>query len=165
MNKKIPNWKEYFMLEAITASFRSKDPATQVGCVFVDENNHQLSMGFNGFVSGVDESKFTWTKDKDLPLSQTKYAYVIHAEANAILHSSNNLKNSTLYVTLFPCNECAKMLATLKIKKVYYLDDKNHESESNKASRLILDSSNIEYEQVSIRKEIIELYKDKINLL
>ena len=165
MKREIPNWQEYFMLEAITASLRSKDPSTQVGCVFVDENNHQLSMGYNGFAANIDETKFTWDKESDKPYSETKYAYVIHAEANAILHSSNKLENSILYVTLFPCNECAKMLATLKVKKVYYLEVKNEESESNKASRRILEACNIPYEKVEIRDNILDNYINKINFL
>lgn len=166
MNKRIiPNWHEYFMLEAITASLRSKDPSTQVGSVFVDENNHQIAMGYNGFVAGVDESNFTWDKDSNLPYSETKYAYVVHAEENAILHSNRDFKNSTLYVTLFPCNECAKKLATCKVKEVYYLEVKNPNSESNKASRKILDAAGIKYTKLKIRDEIIELYKNKFDSL
>jgi dCMP deaminase len=161
----IPNWHEYFMLEAISASLRSKDPSTQVGCVFVDENNHQIVMGYNGFVSGVDENKFTWEKSDNLKFSEKKYAYVIHAEANAILHSNKDLKNSTLYVTLFPCNECAKMIATSKVKKIYFLEEKNRDSEINIASRKILDASGIKYKKISIRKKILNLYVKKIRSL
>ena len=49
------DWDEYFMLQAMIASFKSKDPITKVGCVFVDENNHQITMGYNGFVAGINE--------------------------------------------------------------------------------------------------------------
>ena len=51
------SWDEYFMLQAMMASFKSKDPSSKVGCVFVDENNHQITMGYNGMIAGIDEEK------------------------------------------------------------------------------------------------------------
>ncbi len=144
------NWDEYFMLQAIVASFRSKDPVTKVGCVFVDNENHQLSMGYNGFIAGVDESKLPWGKDKDHPLEHQKYPYVVHAEANAILHSSVSLKNSRCYVTHFPCHECAKMLASKKVKEVIYFSDKHRTSESTKISKRLFELTGIEHRQLEI---------------
>ncbi|MEX0799136.1 MAG: deaminase, partial [Bacteriovoracaceae bacterium] len=105
------SWDEYFMLQAMMASFKSKDPATKVGCVFVDQKNHQITMGYNGFVAGINETKLPWGKDKTQALEHQKYGYVVHSEANAIIHSPRSLENSTCYVTHFPCNECAKLLA------------------------------------------------------
>jgi len=156
--RKVPNWNEYFMIQAITASLRSKDPATQVGCVFVDDDNHQITMGYNGMIAGLDENSFTWCKDKNKQLHETKYAYVSHAEENAIMHSKGELKGTTLYVTLFPCNACARMLATKKIKKVYYLEEKSGERSMYIASKKILDAANISYEKISISEETLNLY-------
>ncbi len=146
--KSILGWDEYFMLQAMMASFKSKDPATKVGCVFVDDNHHQLTMGYNGFVAGIDESKLPWGKDKNQPLEHQKYSYVVHSEANAILHSPVSLAGSTCYVTLFPCNECAKLLASVKVKEIVYLSDKHGHTEGNKISRKIFDLTGIKYRQL-----------------
>ena len=142
------SWDEYFMLQAILASFKSKDPATKVGSVFVDDNNHQLTMGYNGFVAGIDESKLPWGKEKSQPLEHQKYGYVVHSEANAILHSPRNLEGSRCYVTLFPCNECAKLLASVKVKEVIYLSDKHIGTESNTIAKKIFEFTGIKYRQL-----------------
>ena len=84
------SWDEYFMLQAMMASFKSKDPVTKVGCVFVDNKNHQITMGYNGFVAGIDEAQLPWGKSKDVSLEHQKYGYVVHSEANAIIHSPPN---------------------------------------------------------------------------
>lgn len=149
------NWDEYFMLQAMMASFKSKDPNTKVGCVFVDDNNHQLSMGYNGQIAGIDESKIPWGNVKTVPLDQQKYAYVVHSEANAILHAKANLADSRCYVTLFPCNECAKMIATVKVKEVIFLSDKYAGGVENQISKRIFDMSGIKYRELNLRPEIV----------
>lgn len=149
------NWDEYFMLQAMMASFKSKDPNTKVGCVFVDNNNHQLSMGYNGQIAGIDETKIPWGNVKSVPLDQQKYAYVVHSEANAILHAKADLTHSRCYVTLFPCHECAKMMATLKIKEVVYLSDKYTGSIENQISKKIFDMSQIKYRELKLNRSII----------
>lgn len=149
------SWDEYFMLQAMLASFKSKDPATKVGSVFVDQNNHQLTMGYNGFIAGIDEAKLPWGKDKDQPLEHQKYGYVVHSEANAILHSPTSLSNSKCYVTLFPCNECAKLLASVKVSEVIYLSDKHCETQSNTIAKKIFDLTGIKYRQLTPSKDVI----------
>jgi dCMP deaminase len=149
------NWDEYFMLQAMMASFKSKDPNTKVGCVFVDDNNHQLSMGYNGQIAGIDETKTPWGNNKTVPLDQQKYAYVVHSEANAILHAKADLAHSRCYVTLFPCHECAKMIATVKVKEVVFLSDKYSDTLENQISKRILDMSGVNYREIKIRKEIV----------
>jgi dCMP deaminase len=149
------SWDEYFMLQAIMASFKSKDPATKVGCVFVDTNNHQLTMGYNGFVAGIDEKKLPWGKDKSQPLEHQKYGYVVHAEANAILHSPRNLEGSRCYVTLFPCNECAKLLASVKVKEVIYMSDKHIGTESNTIAKKIFKLAGIKSTQLIPSKDLL----------
>jgi dCMP deaminase len=144
------NWDEYFMLQAMMASFKSKDPNTKVGCVFVDDNNHQLSMGYNGQIAGIDESKIPWGNSKDVPLDQQKYAYVVHSEANAILHAKANLHGSRCYVTLFPCHECAKMISTVKVKEVVFLSDKYHSTVENQISKRIFDMAGIKYREFKL---------------
>lgn len=149
------NWDEYFMLQAMMASFKSKDPNTKVGCVFVDDNNHQLSMGYNGQIAGIDETQTPWGNNKAVPLDQQKYAYVVHSEANAILHAKADLAHSRCYVTLFPCHECAKMIATVKVKEVVFLTDKYADTVENQIAKRIFDMSGIRYRELSLRKEII----------
>ena len=149
------NWDEYFMLQAMMASFKSKDPNTKVGCVFVDDNNHQLSMGYNGQLAGIDESKIPWGRNKTVPLDQQKYAYVVHSEANAILHAKADLAESRCYVTLFPCHECAKMIATVKVKEVVFLSDKYSDTVENQIAKRIFDMSGIKYREIKLRKDIV----------
>lgn len=149
------NWDEYFMLQAMMASFKSKDPNTKVGCVFVDDNNHQLSMGYNGQIAGIDESQTPWGNNRAVPLDQQKYAYVVHSEANAILHAKADLAHSRCYVTLFPCHECAKMIATVKVKEVVFLSDKYVDTVENQVAKKIFDMSRIKYRELRLRREII----------
>lgn len=150
------NWDEYFMLQAMMASFKSKDPATKVGAVFVDQNKHQITMGYNGFVAGIDETQLPWGKDKSVPLEFQKYGYVVHAEANAILHSPRSLQDATAYVTLFPCHECAKLLASVKVKEVVYLQDKHQGTESHRISHKIFELTGIKTRALKLNPELIE---------
>ena len=143
------------MLQAMMASFKSKDPATKVGAVFVDQNNHQITMGYNGFVAGLDESKLPWGRDESVPLEHQKYAYVVHAEANAILHSPRSLVGARAYVTLFPCHECAKLIASCKVSEVIYLSDKYQGQESNRISKKIFNAAAIATRRLSLSKDII----------
>lgn len=147
----ISSWDEYYLSLALLASRKSKDPATKVGCILVHEDGRQVAMGFNGFLPKIDESNFTWNKTSE-NYSENKYAYVLHAEENAILHSQESLDGATAYVTLFPCNRCALMLAKKKIKKIVYLDQGDTSKEYYKASIKILKAANIDCVQYDIDK-------------
>ena len=117
-------WEEYFMELAKLTAKRSKDPVTQVGDVIINKNKRIIALGYNGFIDIPDNDKlFPWTKNSN-NYEEIKYSYVIHAEANAILNSTSSIKDSTLYVTLFPCRECAKLIIQSGIKKIIYLDYK-----------------------------------------
>lgn len=117
-------WEEYFMELAKLTAKRSKDPITQVGAVIINKNKRVIGLGYNGFIDIPDNDKlFPWTKNSN-NYEEIKYSYVIHAEANAILNSTSSIKDSTLYVTLFPCRECAKLIIQSGIKKIVYLDYK-----------------------------------------
>lgn len=145
MNR-VLSWDECFMSIAIITSKRSKDPSSQVGAVIVDEENKIVSVGYNGMPRNIDSNELTWNKNEGL---DNKYLYVCHAEFNAILNIRNgsSLKGCTLYVTLFPCNECAKAIIQTGIKKVIYLSDKYKDHLEVKASKKLLDLANIEYEE------------------
>ena len=156
------NWDEYFMLQAMIASFRSKDPSTKVGAVFVDSNNHQVTMGYNGFVAGIDETKIPWGKDPNAPLEEQKYGYVVHAEANAILHCKGPLEGTRAYVTLFPCNECAKLIASSKVDEVIFLSDKHADKSHTKIARKIFDLAGIKYRKLEISNALVSKLDDHL---
>ncbi len=141
-----PSWDEYFMTVARMASLRSKDPSTKVGAVIV-KDNRLISMGYNGMPHGID---FTYDSREGL---DSKYLYVCHAELNALLNlrGYNSVEGSTIYVTLFPCNECAKMIVQAGIKKVIYLSDKYADQDIYKASRRLLESAGVELVEYSGR--------------
>ena len=147
-------WDEYFMGVAVLSSLRSKDPNTQVGACIVNPDKRIVGVGYNGFPRGCSDDELPW--DRNGEWIETKYPYVCHAELNAILNSSlPSLKGSTLYVALFPCNECAKAIIQTGIKKVVYLSDKYRDTDSAKASRRMLESAGVELEQLRTdRKEI-----------
>lgn len=159
------SWDEYFMLQAMIASFRSKDPVTKVGSVFVDNNNHQITMGYNGFIAGIDESQMPWGKDKSAPLEDQKYGYVVHSEANAILHATRSLDGSRAYVTHFPCNECAKLIASSKIKEVIYLSDKHNGTETNRIAKKIFDLSGVKYRALDFNASLLGKLQDHLSHL
>ena len=143
-------WDEYFMAIAKLSALRSKDPNTQVGACIVDSNNRILSIGYNGA-----PDVFPW--DREGERLETKYAYVCHAELNAILNyrgSRKDLEGATIYVDLFPCNECAKLIIQSGIKKVIYLSDKYKDTDDVKISKKLMDECKVSYHQLDINKEI-----------
>ena len=118
------SWDEFFMGAAMLCAKRSKDPNTQVGACIVNAENRIVSVGYNGFPAGCDDDVFPWERAGD-DRYNTKYLYVCHAEFNAILNCERgNLRGCTVYVTLFPCNECAKAIIQSGIKEVVYMEDK-----------------------------------------
>lgn len=143
------SWDEYFMNIAILASLRSKD-TTKVGCVITNKYNQLIGMGYNGLPHGIDESKFPTSNSKSLPIHETKYAYVVHAELNAISNSTvHDLSGSKVYVTLYPCCHCAAMLINRGIKEIVYLSDKHHNDSEYVASRKLLCEAGVEVTQYS----------------
>ena len=131
------NWDEYFMGIAVLSGLRSKDPATKVGACIVDNDNKVVSIGYNGMPRGLDETQLSWNRGEDL---DSKYLYVCHAEFNAILNTRGGsaLNNCRLYVTLFPCNECAKAIIQTGIKEVVYGDNKYEHTTETQASLKML---------------------------
>lgn len=138
------SWDEYFMGVAHLSGMRSKDPNTQVGACIVSEDNKILSMGYNGFPLGCSDEEFPWAREGETV--DTKYAYVTHSELNAILnYRGGSLQGAKLYVSLFPCNECAKAIIQSGIKTVIYDDDKYADSPASVASRRMFDAAGVEY--------------------
>jgi dCMP deaminase len=129
------------------SSLRSKDPSTQVGCCIVNENKKIVAVGYNGMPIGCNDNDFPWSV-KEGSLENTKYAYVVHAELNAILNSTQQLKGCTIYVSLFPCNECSKAIIQSGIKEIVYADDKYFGTPSFIASRRMLEASGVKVRQI-----------------
>lgn len=140
------SWDKYFMGVAILSSMRSKDPNTQVGACIVNQKNRIIGIGYNGLPVGLSDDDFPWGNEGEF--LETKYPYVVHAEPNAILNSIEKLDNATLYVTLFPCNECAKLIIQSGIKEIVYLSDKYNDSELNIASKRMLDAAKVKYRKL-----------------
>ena len=134
------SWDEYFMGVALLAAKRSKDPNTQVGACIVDRNNIIISTGYNGLPIGCSDDEYSWEREGE----DTKYQYVVHAELNTILNATGkSLRGAKLYVSLFPCNECAKAIIQSGIEEVIYLSDKYAHTQSTRTSRRMLASAGV----------------------
>lgn len=140
-------WDEYFMGLAHLSALRSKDPNTQVGAAIVDENHRVVSVGYNGFPTGVSDDEFPWSREGGV--LESKYAFVVHAELNAILNSQRSVRGCTIYVSLFPCNECAKAIIQSGIKKIVYESDKYNGVDTNIASKRMLKAAGVELVRIS----------------
>lgn len=149
------SWDEYFMGIALLSAKRSKDPNTQVGACIVDNYNKILGIGYNGFPIGCSDDVLPWDKESE-DINKTKYPYVVHAEANAILNSTKDLHGSRMYVGLFPCNECAKLIIQSGIKEILYLTDKYKDKDYVIASKRLLDMAGVTYKKLELQtKEIV----------
>ncbi|XP_071951400.1 deoxycytidylate deaminase-like isoform X2 [Antedon mediterranea] len=141
------SWDDYFMAIAFLSAQRSKDPSSQVGACIVNNDKRIVGIGYNGMPTGCDDEKLPWKRNADNWL-ETKYPYVCHAEVNAIMNkNSADLKGCTMYVALFPCNECAKIVIQSGIKTVIYLSDKYHNDDKMIASRKLLQLAGVKYRQ------------------
>ena len=154
------SWDEYFMGIALLAAKRSKDPNTQVGSCIANDDNIIVSIGYNGFPRGCSDDEFPWERTAE-KMEDTKYPYVVHSELNAILNGRQNLSGCKIYVTLFPCNECAKAIIQSGIKHIYYLSDKYHDTPTQFVSRRLLDSAGVKYTELKLGKKEININFDK----
>ena len=146
------SWDEYFMGLAHLSAMRSKDPSTQVGAVIVDQEHKVVGIGYNGLPIGCSDDEFPW--DREGGMLETKYAFVVHAELNAILNSTRDLHGCTLYVSLFPCNECAKAIIQSGIRKIVYEDDKYAAADNVIASKKMLNAGGVELVRLGKRVQL-----------
>ncbi|XP_023173103.2 probable deoxycytidylate deaminase [Drosophila hydei] len=157
-------WDDYFMATAILSSKRSKDPSTQVGACVVDNHNRIVAIGYNGFPRNCSDDEFPWSKGPDKKSLENKNMYVVHAEANAILNSNGTrLDGTRLYTTLFPCNECTKLIIQSGIREIYYLSDKYGDKLIYRAARRMLDAVGIGYRQFIPTQKQIMINLDETN--
>ncbi|CAL9247161.1 unnamed protein product [Arabidopsis halleri] len=141
------SWDDYFMAIAFLSAERSKDPNRQVGACLVSQNGVILGIGYNGFPRGCSDDKLPWAKKSRTgdPL-ETKYPYVCHAEVNAILNTNHaSAAGQKLYVTMFPCNECAKIILQSGVAEVIYFVEKilNDSDVAYVASHKLLSMANV----------------------
>lgn len=150
------SWDEYFMGVAYLSAMRSKDPSTQVGACIVSPENKILSMGYNGFPNGCSDDEYPWGKTGEE--INCKYLYTTHSELNAILnYRGGSLEGAKMYVTLFPCNECAKAIIQAGIKELVYASDKYSETPSVVASKKMLNSAGVKYTPYSFSDKSITI--------
>lgn len=140
------SWDVYFMGIALLSGKRSKDPGTQVGACIVNAEKRIVGIGYNGLPYGCDDRDFPWERSGEF--LDTKYPYVVHAELNAILNSTEKLTGCSVYVSLFPCNECAKAIIQSGIKEVVYMSDKYNGEKENVASKHMFDCAGVVYRQM-----------------
>ena len=155
----IINWDEYFMGVATLSSYRSKDPNTQVGACIVNKDKKIVSLGYNGMpiCKNNNDEEYPWSREGS-PL-ETKYMYVVHAELNAILNSRSDLRGCTIYVSLFPCNECCKAIIQSGITEIVFLSNKYSNTDASIASMKMFQNAGI-----SLRQYIPSGKEIKINL-
>ena len=150
------SWDEYFMAVALLSGLRSKDPNTQVGACVANPQNKIVGVGYNGFPWGCSDDELPWTREGNF--LDTKYPYVCHAELNAVLNSiTADLKEARIYVALFPCNECTKVIIQCGIREIIYLSDKYKDTDSVRASKTMFKRANIPYRQFFPDRESILL--------
>jgi dCMP deaminase len=139
------------------SSYRSKDPSTQVGACIVNSSNRIIGIGYNGFPAGCSDTELPWARTGATSLD-TKYPYVCHAEVNAVLNTAASCQDARIYVALFPCNECAKIIIQSGIKEVVYLSDKYHSTEACVASRKMFGMAGVSTRQhvPSSRRVVID---------
>lgn len=152
-------WDDYFMGVSLLAADRSKDPSTQVGACIVSDDNRILSTGYNGFPQGCSDDDFPWNRDESK--GETKYNFVVHAELNAILNAGGkSLVGSRIFVSLFPCHECAKAIIQSGVKEVVYLSDKYNGTVSDNASKRMLNAAGVKLTKIKPTKAQIVLNFD-----
>ncbi len=109
MNK----WDKRFMEMASMVANWSKDPSTKCGAIITDKNKRVISVGFNGFPAGTDDSPELYADRAE------KYRRVVHSEKNAILFAKQDLIGCTIYITpMPPCAQCAGMIIQAGISRV-----------------------------------------------
>lgn len=148
MRKDYINWDEYFIGVAKLSGKRSKDPSTQVGACIINEDKRIVGIGYNGLPKGCEDTEYPWDNNGSILDLNTKYPFVVHAEVNAILNATQPLKGASIYVTLFPCHECAKLIIQSGIKEVVYVSDKYNGTPSVTASKRMFNSAGVKLRQI-----------------
>ena len=128
-----------------------------MGACIVDPSKRIVGIGYNGLPTGLSDDAFPWQREGEF--TNTKYAYVVHAELNAILNAPRQVKGCSLYVSLFPCNECAKAIIQSGSKELVYEDDKYADTDAVLVSKRMLKAAGVSIRktdhQVSVSLEVL----------
>lgn len=146
------SWDETFMQMCKVIAQRSKDPNTQTGACIVNDKNIIMGLGYNGFPRGCGDDNLSWAREGEF--CDTKYPFVVHAEENAVLNANAVTEGARIYCTLFPCNECAKVIIQKGIREIIYADDKYHDSQEWQAARKMFDLAEVKYRQYVPENEL-----------
>ena len=159
-NNDTKKMEEYFMGMAYLSGMRSKDSNTQVGACVVNENNEIVGVGYNGMPNRCIDDEMPWGRNEDKMDLDSKYPYVCHAEMNAIVNANEaSVKDCDIYVTMFPCNDCAKLIVQSEIKRVYYNNYKN--KNTTNISNHILEQAGLEIKAFDSNNAIDICYHSK----
>lgn len=142
----------YFMALAYLTARMSKDPSTQCGAVIANSMNRVVGVGYNGFPNRCKDKGLPW--ERTGPFLESKYAYVVHAEPNAIYNANSSVEGCVMYTTLFPCNECAKTIIQSGIYRVVYAEDKYHDEDFSVAARRLFKAAGIRTAEFTAEKVI-----------
>ena len=157
------SWDEYFMGVALLSALRSKDPNTQVGACIINQQKKIVGVGYNGFPTGCSDEDLPWNREGNF--LETKYPFICHAELNAILNSiSRDLKGYTIYVALFPCNECTKAIIQSGIREVVYLSDKYKDSDNVKAAKIMFQQAGVQLRKMKIMRKSLEINFNELTI-
>jgi dCMP deaminase len=109
-------WEKRYLELAKSVASWSRDPSRKIGAVIVGNHGQIISQGFNGFARGVDDTPERYGD------RETKYKFVVHAEANAIynaIHNGASPSGATIFVTGLPvCHQCADAIIQTGVKRV-----------------------------------------------
>ena len=147
------SWDEYFMISAGIAAERSKDCSTQVGCTIVNQDKRVVASGYNGLCKGFSDDGGYWAKGNDDPM-KNKYAFVVHAESNALISAKKDCSGCSLYVTHMPCNECAKLIVQSGITKVVYVNEWEKGKDTSLVSKILFEKGGVVLEKYTGRTQI-----------
>ncbi|XP_072262207.1 deoxycytidylate deaminase isoform X2 [Pyxicephalus adspersus] len=149
--------------EETDAACSQRHTQDRVGACIVNPENKIVGIGYNGMPNGCPDDVLPWARTAEDRLD-TKYPYVCHAELNAIMNkNSADVKGCVMYVALFPCNECAKLIIQAGIKEVIFMSDKYHDSPEMKAARRMFELSGVQYTKFVPKRKSIVIDFDSIN--
>jgi len=154
------SWDEYFMGVALLSADRSADPSTQVGACIVTPKNKIIGTGYNGPARGIDKESIPWDREAE-DILETKYPYLMHAERNAILNSTQSTEGCKIYVYLFPCNECALEIIQSGINEVIYISDKHKDLDDFRAAKPMLDTAEIKCRRFESKRKNLVISLDE----
>ncbi|KAF7710059.1 hypothetical protein HF521_008931 [Silurus meridionalis] len=149
----------YFMTVALLFAKKSPDPNTKVGACIVNQEGKIVGIGYNKMPNGCENADFPWKRGKyDDPT--TKHQYVCHAELNAIVNKTSvDVKGCTIYVTLFPCNQCARILIQSGVRNLVYLSNKRKDRPDTNVSNKLLDTAGVTCRQFTAQGDVCALLK------